>query len=201
MKKIAVFLLCLSMLSASAVTAYAEENDANTAPGEATIGTVVPDSHKITVTVTGNADVTLDGKSGTEFEVERLSEPTLEIKAKDGEKITKVTLNGEDITNQIVDGKFKLPPVYENEAFDIQVETEALTADDSSAPDSSTPDSSKPDSSSGGSSSKADNSSKGGTSPVNDNPATGVIGGVSIGSGLIMAALIMTKRKSKDKEE
>ena len=196
MKKIAVFLLCLSMLSASAVVAHAEDSEVNTAPGEATIGTEVPDSHKITVTVTGNADVTLDGKSGTEFEVERLSEPVIEIMAKDGEKITKVTLNGEDITDQLVDGKYTLPPVYENEALDIQVETEALPADDSSESDSS-----KPDSSSSGSSSKADNSSKGGTSPVNDNPATGVIGGLSIGSGLVLAALLMARRKGKDNEE
>lgn len=196
MKKIAVFLLCLSMLSASAVTAYAEDSEVNTASGEATIGTEVPDSHKITVTVTGNADVTLDGKTGTEFEVERLSEPVIEIKAKDGEKITKVTLNGEDITAQIVDGKYTLPPIYEDGAYDVQVETEALPADDSSGPDSS-----KPDSSSSGSSSKADNSSKGGTSPVNDNPATGVIGGLSIGSGLVLAALVMARRKGKDNEE
>ena len=75
MKKIAVFLLCLSMLSAGALTAYAEEPD--TAPGEATIGTEVPDSHKITITVTGNADVTVNGKEGTEFDVERLSQPEL----------------------------------------------------------------------------------------------------------------------------
>lgn len=125
MKIIAVFLLCLSMLSASAVVASAEE-EPNTAPGEATIGTEVPGSHKITVTVTGNADVTLDGKSGTEFEVERLSEPVIEIKVKDGEKITKVLLNGEDITDKLVDGKYTLPPIYENGALDIQVETEEL---------------------------------------------------------------------------
>ena len=189
MKKIAVFLLCLSMLSASAVTAYAEENDANTAPGEATIGTEVPDSHEIIITVKGNVDLTLNGKSGTEFEVERLSEPTLEIKAKDGEKITKVTLNGEDITDKLVDGKLTLDPIYEDKTFDIQVETEELPAD-SSEPDSSTPDSSKPDSSQGDK-----------TSPVNDNPNTGVIGGVSIGSGLVLAALVMARRKGKDNEE
>ena len=180
MKKIAVFLLCLSMLSASAVTAYAEENDANTVPGKATIGTEVPDSHKITVTVKGNTDVTLDGKSGTEFEVERLSQPVIEIKAKDGEKITKVTLNGEDITDQLVDGKYTLPPIYEDGAYDVQVETEALPADDSSKPDNSQGDK---------------------TSPVNDNPNTGVIGGLSIGSGLVLAALVMARRKGKDNEE
>ena len=208
------------MLSASAVTAYAEEHDANTAPGEATIGTEVPDSHEIIITVKGNVDFTVNGETGTKFDVERLSQPVIEIKAKDGEKITKVTLNGEDITDQLVDGKLTLDPIYEDKALDIQVETEALPVDssqpdsstpdssapdsstpDSSTPDSSTPDSSKPDSSSGGSSSKADNSSKDGTSPVNDNPATGVIGGVSIGSGLVLAALVIARRKGKDNEE
>lgn len=190
MKKTAAFLLCLSMLSAGAVTAYAEQADANTAPGEATIATSVPDSHKITVTVTGNADVAFDGKTGTEFEVERLSEPVLEIKAKDGEKLTKVTLNGEDITDKLADGRYTLSPVYENETLDIQVQTQALPADDPSGPDSSAPDSKANDS-----------SQEDKTSPVNDNPVTGVIGGVSICSGLIMAALITAKRNSKDKDE
>ena len=163
MKIIAVFLLCLSMLSASAVVASAEE-EPNTAPGEATIGTEVPDSHKITVTVTGNADVTLDGKSGTEFEVERLSEPVIEIKVKDGEKITKVLLNGEDSTDKLVDGKRTLDPIYEDKALDIQVETEALPVD------SSQPDSTKP----------SDGSA--------NNPVTGVIGTVSVGGLAALAA-------------
>ena len=124
MKKIAVFLLCLSMLSASALTAYADEP--NTAPGKATIGTVVPGSHKITIKVKGNAQVTVGGKDGSEVEVERLSEPVIEIKPKDGEKITSVTLNGEDITDKLVDGKLKLDPIYEDTDLDIQVETEKL---------------------------------------------------------------------------
>ena len=194
MKKIAVFLLCLSVLSASAVTAYAEENDANTAPGEATIGTEVPDSHKITVTVTGNANVTLDGKSGTEFEVERLSEPVIEIKAKDGEKITKVTLNGEDITAQIVDGKYTLPPIYEDGAYDVQVETEALPVESSESTPESTAESKAESKSANTDSSKA--ASTAGTS----NPVTGVIGTVSVGGLAALAALTMIKRKNKDEE-
>ena len=224
MKKIAVFLLCLSMLSASAVTAYAEENDANTAPGEATIGTEVPDSHEIIITVKGNVDFTLNGKTGTEFEVERLSEPVIEIKAKDGEKITKVTLNGEDITDQLVDGKYTLPPIYEDGEYEIVVETEEVPADssepDSSTPDSSETDSSTPDSSeSDSSSSKSDSSSSsssssssqssssksssqgGGSSPSDANPATGIIGGATVGGGLILGALLVTKRKNKESEE
>ena len=191
------------MLFASALTAYAEEPD--TAPGEATIGTEVPDSHNITITVTGNADVTVNGKEGTEFDVERLSQPELEIKAREGEKITKVLLNGEDITDKLVDGKLTLDPIYEDKALDIQVETEALPVD-SSEPDSSAPDSSKQDSSSGKSdSTKADNStSKSGSAKPSENstnnPVTGVIGTVSAGGLLAFGAIALIKRKDKDEE-
>lgn len=196
MKKLAAMLLCLSMLSAGALTAYAEEP--NIAPGEATIGTEVPDSHNITITVTGNADVTVNGKEGSEFEVERLSEPVIKIKAKDGEKITKVLLNGEDITDKLVDGKLTLDPIYEDKALDIQVETELLPVD-SSEPDSSTPDSSAPDSSKPDSSSSKPDSTKPSDGSTN-NPVTGVIGTVSVGGLAALAALTMIKRKNKDEE-
>ena len=186
MKKIAVLLLCLSMLSASAVTAYAEEADANTAPGEATIGTVIPDSHKITIKVKGNAVVKVNGKEGTEFEVERLSEPVIEIKAKDGEEITKVTLNGEDITDQLVDGKYTLPPVYEDGEYELTVETEKLP-DDSSKPDSSN---------SGGSNDGANDSST--------TPDTGFNGSVTgaaatlMGVAALAAVSVIAAKKKKD---
>ena len=202
MKKLAAMLLCLSMLSAGALTAYAEE-EPNIALGEATIGTVVPDSHNITITVTGSADVTVNGKEGTEFDVERLSEPVIKIKAKDGEKITKVLLNGEDITDKLVDGKLTLDPIYEDKALDIQVETEALPVDssepDSSTPDSSAPDSSAPDSSKPDSSSSKPDSTKPSDGSTN-NPVTGVIGTVSVGGLAALAALTMIKRKNKDEE-
>ena len=197
MKKLAAMLLCLSMLSAGALTAYAEE-ELDISPGEATIGTEVPDSHNITITVTGNADVTVNGKEGSEFEVERLSEPVIKIKAKDGEKITKVLLNGEDITDKLVDGKLTLDPIYEDKALDIQVETEALPVD-SSQPDSSTPDSSAPDSSKPDSSSSKPDSTKPSDGSTN-NPVTGVIGTVSVGGLAALAALTMIKRKNKDEE-
>lgn len=207
MKKLAAMLLCLSMLSAGALTAYAEE-ELDISPGEATIGTEVPDSHNITITVTGNADVTVNGKEGSEFEVERLSEPVIKIKAKDGEKITKVLLNGEDITDKLVDGKLTLDPIYEDKALDIQVETEALPVDssqpdrstpDSSTPDSSTPDSSAPDSSKPDISSSKPDSTKPSDGSTN-NPVTGVIGTVSVGGLAALAALTMIKRKNKDEE-
>ena len=60
MKKTAAFLLSLSMLSASAVMAFADDEaadvPANIAPGEAVINTVVPNSHKLTITVIGNGE-------------------------------------------------------------------------------------------------------------------------------------------------
>ena len=202
MKKLAAMLLCLSMLSAGALTAYAEE-EPDTNHGEATIGTEVPDSHNITITVTGNADVTVNGIEGSEFEVERLSEPIIKIIAKDGEKITKVLLNGEDITDKLIDGKLTLDPIYEDKALDIQVETELLPVDssepDSSAPDSSTPDSSAPDSSKPVSSSSKPDSTKPSDGSTN-NPVTGVIGTVSVGGLAALAALTMLKRKNKDEE-
>ena len=79
---------------------------------------------------------------------------------------------------------------------------------DSSSADSSKPDRSAPNSSSQSSSSK-DSSSKSNTpdskpnavTPNDSNPATGIAGGVMMSSVLIMAGLIMTKRKSKDKDE
>ena len=202
MKKLAAMLLCLSMLSAGALTAYAEE-EPNTDPGEATIGTVVPDSHKITITVTGSADVTVNGKEGSEFEVERLSEPIIKIKAKDGEKITKVLLNGEDITDKLVDGKLTLEPMHEDKLIEVRLETELLPVDSSKADssdsegsgtDSSTTDSSKADSS------KTDSKTSS-TAPGNTNPSTGgVIGTISVGGLAVLGALTLIKRRNKDKE-
>lgn len=187
MKKIAVLLLCLSMLSASAVTAYAEEADANTAPGEATIGTVIPDSHKITIKVKGNAVVKVNGKEGTEFEVERLSEPVIEIKAKDGEEITKVTLNGEDITDKIVDGKYILPAVYEDGEYELTVETEKL-------PD----DSSKPDSSNSGSSNDGANDDSVTTPQTGFSASTTGVTVTLTGTIALAAAAVIAAKKKKD---
>ena len=215
MKKIAVLLLCLSMLSVVAVTVSAEEADDNIAPGEAVIGTEVPASHKVKVTVTGNAEVTLDGKPGTVFEVERLSEPVLTITANDGGKITKVTINGEDVTDKLIGGKIKLDPIYEDIDLVVNVETEIIPPD-SSKPDSSLTESSAPESvpaavsstaeskaasSSASSTAKSAVSSAAKTVGNNANPSTGVVSGVSLGSGLLLAALVVTKHKSKDSDE
>ncbi len=207
MKKAAVFLLCFSMLFTGALAAYADDENVNNAPGNVRIETEVPDSHRFTVKVEGNVTFRLNGKEGTLFVVERLSEPELEIIPNEGERVTKVTINGEDMTDQFVDGKYKFPPVYQDEYIEVTVITEAIPTDTSepdSSPDSDAPDQSKPDSSSS-SSSSSKSDSKGGnssSSPGGDsNPATGLLGGLSAGGLVILGTLTVVKRKEKSKSE
>ncbi len=88
------------------------------------IDTVVPDSHTVTVNITGDATAELDGEAGTTFTVDRLSEPVLRFIPADGKQIVKITLNGEDITDQLDGDTYKLAPVYEDMTLDVQVQTE-----------------------------------------------------------------------------
>ena len=202
MKKLAAFLLSLSMLSASAVMAFADDEaadvPANISPGEAVINTVVPNSHKLTITVIGNGEVTCNGEPGTEFEVERLSEPVIEIKAREGEKLIKAEINGEDITDKLVDGKLTLEPMHEDKLIEVRLETELLPVDPSKA-DSSDSEGSGTDSSTTDSS-KTDSKTSS-TAPGNTNPSTGgVIGTISVGGLAVLGALTLIKRRNKDKE-
>lgn len=141
MKKLTALLLCILLMFVCSVTAFAQ-----------TVGidTVVPDSHTVTVNVTGDATAELDGKAGTTFTVDRLSEPVLRFIPADGKQIVKITLNGEDITDQLDGDTYKLAPVYEDMTLDVQVQTEnvpeqpteAPTTAPATEPASATPDSS-----------------------------------------------------------
>lgn len=115
MKKLTALLLCILLMFVCSVTAFAE-----------TVGidTVVPDTHTVTVNITGDATAELDGEAGTTFTVERLSEPVLRFIPADGKQIVKITLNGEDITDQLDGDTYKLAPVYEDMTLDVQVQTE-----------------------------------------------------------------------------
>lgn len=186
MKKIAALLLCLSMLTCTVITVCAEGPDQT--PGEATIGTEVPEKHDLKITVTGDVDVKVNGEDGKEFTVDRLSEPVLEIKAKDGEQITKVVLNGEDVTDQLKDGKLKLPGIYEDSEYVLSAETENI---------------SDPSSKSESSSKKAETVSANSLKPnaSNANPATGVAGGVSLGTAVLLAAIGIARNKGSEDEK
>ena len=125
MKKLTALLLCILLMFVCSVTAFAQ-----------TVGidTVVPDSHTVTVTVTGDATAELDGEAGTPFTVERLSEPVLRFIPADGKQIVKITLNGEDITDQLDGDTYKLAPVYEDMTLDVQVQTENVPEQPTEAP-------------------------------------------------------------------
>ena len=118
MKKLTALLLCILLMFVCSVTAFAQ-----------TVGidTVVPDSHTVTVNVTGDATATLDGKEGT-------TEPVLRFIPADGKQIVKITLNGEDITDQLDGDTYKLAPVYEDMTLDVQVQTEDVPEQPTEAP-------------------------------------------------------------------
>ena len=124
------------------------------------------------------------------------------------EKLTKVLVNGEDITDKLKDGKLTLDPIYEDMTLDIQVETEALSGDssDTESNTESTPDSTAESTtdSNGESASEStpDGGSSDGSSPSGGtvNPVTGVIGTISAGGLIALGAMAMIKRRNKDKE-
>lgn len=126
MKKLTAFLLCMAtliILPVRAVSAHDTEQEKN----EAVISASVPSFHTVTIRTVGNTEVRLAGFSGSSFQVERLSEPVLEVTVPNGETLEKATVNGEDILGEIVSGKYQLPPVYENLTILIQTKTQEET--------------------------------------------------------------------------
>lgn len=109
MKKMMTLLLPLLLLCSISMTAFAEE---------ATITATVPDSHTVTVTAEG-AKVFCNGQEDSRFTVDRLSEPTVLIRAESGKEITQVLLNSEDITSQIKGGYYTFDPVYEDQVLTV----------------------------------------------------------------------------------
>ena len=126
MRKIAAFLLCLCLLSAGCVTAFAQTVTQDETGGSAEISVKVPDSHTLTVRAE-HAQVLYSGQWDESFSVERLSEPQLLIRPEDGYKVKKVTLNGEDVTEAVIGGYYTLGPVYEEK--EMVVKAEAVTTD------------------------------------------------------------------------
>ena len=120
MKKIAATLLCLCLIAALPLTAFAQVTGSD-GDNTSVIKTVVPSQHNISFSVEG-VEVILDGESGTEFTVDRLSKPTITFKPKDGKRISKVLLNGEDITDKVKNGTYTLDSVYEDVAFTVTTE-------------------------------------------------------------------------------
>ena len=94
MKKITALLLCFLLLCICSVSVLADDVH---------IFTQVPATHKLTV-LTDGAKVFFEGLEGTEFTVERLSEPRVLIRAESGKVLSSITLNGKDVTDELDGG-------------------------------------------------------------------------------------------------
>lgn len=125
MKKIASLLLCLCLVFSLPTVAFAQTVSQSENGGNAVISASVPNTHKITVNADG-ADVMFNGEMQDSFTVDRLSEPTLIIRAQSGKSVKQVLLNGEDITSQIKGGYYTLEPVYEDKTLTVITEDEAV---------------------------------------------------------------------------
>ena len=210
MKRFAVLGLCLCLFPCCAMTAFAKDTTSSTVPtNDAVISVSVPSAHLLTVTAPDDITVLLDGQSSDTFNVERFSEPMLEIKAPDGKEIVKVTLNGEDITDKLNNGQYKLPPVYEGLFLEIETKAAEITTAEPTTSTSEPTTESTTEPSSPTTSTATTSNNNGGinnsdnrTYPNNDSPNTGdmAIGGISL-TMLLGIAMLVVSRKRKDKDE
>lgn len=128
MKKVAALLLCFCLIGAVQVSVFAETASEDGNDKSAVISVTVPDSHTITV-IADHAQAFLNAKAESTILVSRLSEPRLLIRPDTGYKVTKVTLNGQDITSQLQGGYYTLSPVYEDKTLTIETEAVKINED------------------------------------------------------------------------
>ena len=118
MKKLAGLLCALALLCGFCLPVFADNND-----NAVKITTTVPSTHTITVAQADGATVICNGQPGTTFTVERLSQPQLLVRPDSGRVLTRVLVNGADVTGSVQGGYYTLPAVYED--LTLQVETDA----------------------------------------------------------------------------
>lgn len=129
----AMFFTTMSVLAADA---------GSSSNSQSTISTTVPDSHNIRVEKS-HADVVIEGEEDqTEgnidnFVVDRFADPKIQITPEKGWKVSKILLNGEDVTEQFKDGYLTLEEVCEDLTLVIE------TAEDTSGGESKDPDKEK----------------------------------------------------------
>ena len=143
----AVFVTVMTMLAAIAAIFFTTMSvlaaDAgNSSNSQSTISTTVPDSHNICVEKS-HADVVIEGEEDQiegnidNFVVDRFAEPKIRIAPEEGWKVSKIFLNGEDVTEQFKDGYLTLEEVCEDLTLVIE------TAEDTSGGESKDPDKDK----------------------------------------------------------
>ena len=129
----AMFFMTMSVLAADA---------GSSSNSQSTISTTVPDSHNIRVEKS-HADVVIEGEEDQiegnidNFVVDRFAEPKIRIAPEEGWQVSKILLNGEDVTEQFQDGYLTLEEVCEDTTLVIE------TAEDTSGGESKDPDKDK----------------------------------------------------------
>ena len=129
----AMFFTTMSVLAADA---------GSSSNSQSTISTTVPDSHNIRVEKS-HADVVIEGEEDQiegnidNFVVDRFAEPKIRITPEKGWKVSRILLNGEDVTEQFQDGYLTLEEVCEDLTLVIE------TAEDTSGGESKDPDKDK----------------------------------------------------------
>ena len=129
----AMFFMTMSVLAADA---------GSSSNSQSTISTTVPDSHNIRVEKS-HADVVIEGEEDQiegnidNFVVDRFAEPKIRITPEKGWKVSRILLNGEDVTEQFQDGYLTLEEVCEDLTLVIE------TAEDTSGGESKDPDKDK----------------------------------------------------------
>ena len=143
----AVFVTVMTMLAAIAAMFFTTMSvlaaDAGSSSNsQSTISTTVPDSHNIRVEKS-HADVVIEGEEDqtegniNNFVVDRFADPKIRITPEEGWKVSKILLNGEDVTEQFQDGYLTLEEVCEDTTLVIE------TAEDTSGGESKDPDKEK----------------------------------------------------------
>ena len=143
----AVFVTVMTMLAAIAAMFFTTMSvlaaDAGSSSNsQSTISTTVPDSHNIRVEKS-HADVVIEGEEDQiegnidNFVVDRFAEPKIRITPEEGWKVSRILLNGEDVTEQFKDGYLTLEEVCEDTTLVIE------TAEDTSGGESKDPDKDK----------------------------------------------------------
>ena len=144
----AVFVTVMTMLAAIAAMFFTTMSvlaaDAGSSSNsQSTISTTVPDSHNIRVEkshaiVAFEDEETRDEEGISDnFVVDRFAEPKIRITPEEGWKVSRILLNGEDVTEQFQDGYLTLEEVCEDMTLVIE------TAEDTSGGESKDPDKEK----------------------------------------------------------
>ena len=147
----AVFVKAMVMLSVIVAIFFAATPvlAANTG-SQSTISTTVPDSHNIRVekshAIVAFEDEETQDEEGISdnFVVDRFAEPKIQITPEEGWKVSKILLNGEDVTEQFKDGYLTLEEVCEDLTLVIET-TEDTSGGESKAPDKEKDPGKKPD--------------------------------------------------------